>query len=335
MRMDLATSYRDQAGLILLYHRIAPAELDPWGLAVSPQHFGEHLDLLCKHWNVLPLTHAIEALQNRTLPRRTVIVTFDDGYADNLYNAKPLLSRHGVPATVFLTSGYIGSGREFWWDEIERMLLGPVVLPEELSIVANGRTSRWTLGEARFYPDDCRRSDCHCRVKKNGALSERLRFCYAVHAMLRMMCENERRTTLKNLALWAGVPVEVSTDCRSLSLEEVRALIDGGLVEAGSHTVTHPVLSAMPLSGQVGEVRQSKREIEQLLGRQVRCFAYPYGCCTVQTASVVGDEGFLCACSAQPGVLTFESSLFALPRIKVEDWGSEELSKVLSALLGQ
>jgi peptidoglycan/xylan/chitin deacetylase (PgdA/CDA1 family) len=149
------------------------------------------------------------------------------------------------------------------------------------------------------------------------------------------MHENERLTTLESLASWAGVPGKVPTDRRSLSSDEACALIDGELIEAGSHTVTHPVLSALPRSAQLGEVRQSKRELEQLLGRQIRCFAYPYGCCTLQTASVVGDEGFLCACSVQPGIFTYKSCLFALPRVKVEDWASEELSRVLSELLGE
>lgn len=333
--MRLATSNSHGSALILLYHRVGPAELDPWALSVSPEHFNEHLDVLCKHWNVSPLTRAIEALQSRRLPRRTVIVTFDDGYADNLYNAKPLLNRHDVPITVFLTTGQFGSGCEFWWDRIERILLGPDVLPEEFSIVANGRTSRWILGEGRYYPKDLRRSDYERRLKRGGALSNRLRFYYDVHRTLRTMSENERRTTLESLALWAGVPDQVHTDYRSLLSEEVSLLVDGELIEAGSHTVTHPVLSALPASAQLSELRESKCELEGLLGRQVKCFAYPYGLCTLQTASLVGDEGFLCACSAQPGVLTYETCRFAMPRVKVEDWDGEELSRVLSEFLGQ
>ena len=55
---------------------------------------------------------------------RSVVITFDDGYRDNLLVAKPILEEHGLPATVFVTTGYVGSNRDFWWDELESLLRG-------------------------------------------------------------------------------------------------------------------------------------------------------------------------------------------------------------------
>ena len=78
-------------------------------------------------------------------------ITFDDGYADNLYTAKALLERYNIPATVFLTAGFIGQDREFWWDELDRLLLHPGTLPETLHLSINGRSYQWELGEAAHY----------------------------------------------------------------------------------------------------------------------------------------------------------------------------------------
>ena len=87
----------------------------------------------------------------RKISRRSIVITFDDGYADNLYNAKPLLERYKIPATVFVTSGHIYAQEEFWWDELDRVLLQPGTLPETLCLKINGRTIRWELGKDADY----------------------------------------------------------------------------------------------------------------------------------------------------------------------------------------
>lgn len=112
---------RSRGALVLLYHRVADLPSDPWSLAVTPRRFAEHLEVLCAMARPVPLRTAAEG----RAPRRAVAVTFDDGYADNLYAAKPLLEFWGVPATVFVTTGGLDDGRELWWDELER------VAPEE------------------------------------------------------------------------------------------------------------------------------------------------------------------------------------------------------------
>jgi peptidoglycan/xylan/chitin deacetylase (PgdA/CDA1 family) len=134
--------------LILMYHRVAEVDLDPWGLCVTPQYFAEHLSVLQKYAHPISLQQLTQAHRKGKIPHRAVAITFDDGYADNLYNAKPLLERYNIPATVFVATGQIGSQREFWWDELERVLVQPGTLPEKLCLEINGSTHQWELGTA-------------------------------------------------------------------------------------------------------------------------------------------------------------------------------------------
>ena len=106
--------------IILLYHRIASVQPDPWSLCVTPQHFAEHLDVLHKYRRT-----RLDQLQpggwsvDRGL---SVAITFDDGYADNFLVAQRLLMQHDTPATFFIATGCIDAHREFWWDELERIV---------------------------------------------------------------------------------------------------------------------------------------------------------------------------------------------------------------------
>ena len=108
--------------LILMYHRIADEPFDPWGNAVSPAHFKEHLEILRRTRQPLSLTEFVRGLEAGTLPNDAVALTFDDGYVDNLVGGKPHLAAAGVPATVFLATGYLGRLGEFWWDELARVV---------------------------------------------------------------------------------------------------------------------------------------------------------------------------------------------------------------------
>ncbi|MER3428827.1 MAG: hypothetical protein C4334_12170 [Pyrinomonas sp.] len=120
--------------LILVYHRIGDSGGDPWKLSVSPSHFKEHLEVLRRFYRTASLRQIISDLQRGRLKRQCVVITFDDGYRDNLIQAKPLLERYDVPATVFVISGFIGQSGEAWWDELEKLLLQPKSLPPTLRL---------------------------------------------------------------------------------------------------------------------------------------------------------------------------------------------------------
>ncbi len=318
--------------VVLLYHRVAELRSDPWGLAVTPHHFAEHLDVVRRQGQPIPLPHLIEAVRRGDVPRGAIAVTFDDGYADNLHHAKPALEQYEVPATVFVTTGALGQQREFWWDELDRLLLQPGVLPESVELRIRGRKHRWDLGEAARYDDAT--ADRYRRWRgwqKNATARHRL--YRSLWALLRQLPEVERQTALDHVRAWAGAGSTGRPTHRSVSPQELLTLAEGGVVDIGAHTVTHPRLSAIPVAAQGEELRLSKASLEDMLGRPVTTFAYPHGArsdYTSDTVALARASGFVCACSAFRGAVRRNSDLFQLPRFVVQDWNGEEFARRLA-----
>ncbi|MCI0693010.1 polysaccharide deacetylase family protein [candidate division KSB1 bacterium] len=316
-------------GIILLYHRVAEVSSNPWGLCVSSRHFAEHLEVLRKRGFVMPLGQLLEALRDGKLSRLHVAVSFDDGYADNLHAAKPLLERYETPATFFLTTGYIDRQREFWWDELERILLRPGKLPETLQLSMAGRTFHRTLGKAAQLSDDDFRQHRSWKAWEE-APSPRHELYYSLWQTLQMLRENERRKAMDELAVWAGVTPAGRQTHWPLSNEEVMALAKGELFEIGDHTATHPLLSALPAVLQREEIQQSKAHLEEILERPVTSFSYPHGNYTAETVALVRAAGFTCACSTVAGIVRIGTDCLQLPRVQVGDWDGEVFNRWLS-----
>jgi peptidoglycan/xylan/chitin deacetylase (PgdA/CDA1 family) len=321
----------DKKILILLYHRVAKLNSDPWGLAVTPRHFAEHLDTLRECATPVQLQQLFQVSFN-DLPERPVVVTFDDGYADNLYNAKPLLERYGIPATIFLATGFMGYEREFWWDELDRLLLQPGTVPGALRLSVSGSTYQWELGEAAQYSADASQRHRKWKIRKD-APSSRHQLYRSLCELLNPLPEDERKEVLDELLTWAGAEPASRPTHRPLSLMEAVSLAKGELIEVGAHTAAHPVLSTLPASSQRDEIRGSRTWLEEILNRPVRSFAYPYGGrsdYTVETISLVREAGFSCACSNFPGLVERSTDLFQLPRVYPPNSGGKSFANWLS-----
>ena len=115
MLREMIARLRAPDPLILLYHRVTRLANDRWSIAVTPAHFAEHMDVLRRRATVLPLS-VLDAPARPNARAAKVVVTFDDGYADNLHEALPVLQRFDIPATVFVSTDAVVQSREFWWD---------------------------------------------------------------------------------------------------------------------------------------------------------------------------------------------------------------------------
>jgi peptidoglycan/xylan/chitin deacetylase (PgdA/CDA1 family) len=150
--------------------------------------------------------------------------------------------------------------------------------------------------------------------------------------LLRPLSTSQRFDIIAELQQWSGGYIPPRQTHRALSPEEITQLAAGGLVEIGAHTVTHPVLSAIPVTQQEQEIRQSKLRLEEILNQPVESFAYPYGTrddYTRETVNLVKQMSFTCACSNFKGVVQPQTSLYELPRFVVRDWDGEKFERNL------
>ena len=320
---------RTSTGLILLYHRVTDLNSDPWQLCVSPSNFEQQMQMLSETYAPVWLGKLASILEAKQLPRSAVVVTFDDGYADNLYQALPILEQFDVPATFFLTTGGLNRKREFWWDELDRILLQPGSLPEILRLTAAGKSDKWCLGGAANYTAEDTEHNRRWCIREHPP-TVRHDIYYTVWKRLYDLPPQSRESALDEILEWAGAEAVERPSHRRLSHEEVNAMSRSSIVEIGSHTVNHPVLTTLPPAAQKREIEHSKTALEELIGRSVTSIAYPHGDYSAETIGFVQQAGFSRACTTRPGLVWHHYDRFQLPRIFVGNWDGDEFAKRIS-----
>lgn len=292
-------------GLVLMYHRVARVEVDPWELCVRPEHFESQIRMLREQADLVPLAKLRGQLRKGRRSRPAVAITFDDGYVDNLKVAKPVLERFEAPATVFIATGQVGRRADFWWDRLAKLVLPERALPQVLELA---------IGQERFeHRDD--------RLAAGGAPGHRAR--RRLHDRIWAWCSNRpdsgRDAVLSAVEQWAGAQPAPDPDSWAMTPEELHALTNGGLVDLGAHSVTHPLLSRLPAAEKASEIWQSRSDCEHLTGTAPAAFAFPNGDLDAESLALVRDAGFEIACTSHPDLVWDAGNAFATPRIHVGD----------------
>jgi len=315
--------------VILLYHRVAELPTDPQLLAVSPEHFCLHMEHLRQAYQPMRLT---ELLTADPIPAGAVAVTFDDGYADNLENAEPILRQLEIPATVFIAGHVKENQGEFFWDELDRILLRPGTLPRSLVFDVVRRSVEVDLGpDAVVTPQSWQR---HRRwnVLQTEDPTVRHRLYRELCGLLYGVTVRERSAALHKLRAWAGVDDKCRESHRRLSPAQIRHLAQSKLIDIGGHTLNHALLSAERLPDQQAEILENTNRLEDLTGAPVQSFSYPFGtrdAYTPQSMEFVKAAGFACACANYPRRAGPETDRYRLPRFVVRDWPLDEFKRRL------
>ncbi len=284
--------------VVLMYHSVQP---DPKsvedsigeGISHSAVMFDRQMELLSREFHPVGLDDVAAFLtEHKALPRRAVVVTFDDGFRDNLEVAAPILARHGISATFYVTAGCIESGLPPWVCRVRHSF-------------RTSTASTWhdpTQGTAWQLSNPAGREE---------AMLAAMRICATLtgdrqEALLATIARD------LHIGPCAGLPNLM------LSWEEVRSLQGEGHT-IGSHTMSHPNVAHISLDEVRSELGESKQLLESRLGTAVRHFSYP---CPIlsphwspQTETVSRELGYATAATTDSGLVRAGSDAHAVPRI--------------------
>jgi peptidoglycan/xylan/chitin deacetylase (PgdA/CDA1 family) len=308
---------------ILMYHRVADLPYDPWGLAVSPQRFAAQVAFLKAERLPLSMDAFVAKLEDGTLPPHAVAVTFDDGYLDNLTHAKPLLDKAGVPATIFLATGQLGQDREFWWDELARLVLGQRGGADG-HILIGGRSIAVHLPPLAF--DEAVRTDWRAW---QPAKTPRQQLYFDLWSALRALDEHAQ---FEAMAALPGIFRQEPANPADMAMQpaDIARLIAQPGIDIGAHSRSHQPLPALSPAERSAEIEGSRNDCERLSRRRVHGFAYPYGDRDAETMRLVRDLGFTWACSTRDAAVDpARFDRFDLPRRQVLDWDAAEFEREL------
>lgn len=282
--------------VVLAYHRIADLTYDAHGLCISARTLRAHMEEVSRLYRPISLEELTEAAVAGDIPARAVAVTFDDGYVDALLSASVVLARCGVPATFFVTTEKLDTKREFWWDTLERIFLGGEKIPRMLDV---------GLGQEEVL--------VHCvssEVDRKAAHA-------GLHGKLLRMAHGERCEVVERIVAWSGLDLTPRETHRPMLGEELRRLVERAGHSIGAHTIHHVWLPAETREARRREITGSRAALEQLLGRPVDMFSYPYGVFDEETVDTVRSASFRAAVTTRRDVVRPGCDLLRLPRWEV------------------
>lgn len=296
---------------IIAYHRICETDglNDQELVSANCEEFEKQIIHIKENYSAITFEELIGHLNNGTAPpKNAVIITFDDGFADNYLNAFPILEKHQIPATIFISTDYINTDKTFWFNLLSRLV--------KLNVGAS------------FTLDG-----------KKNLVSDK--------------SENQENLLVELLSLMKGKPnidrvgllVEISKQLPESEQCDIYALpmtwdnvreMDRSVIEFGSHTATHPILSQLTHDELEYEIVGSKKQLEKELGKKVQTISYPEGmeyAYNNKVIEMVTNAGYELGCSYIPGVNKLGSlDTYQLKRMHIERYVNFGLFRSMLAL---
>ncbi|HUZ66630.1 MAG TPA: polysaccharide deacetylase family protein [Beijerinckiaceae bacterium] len=305
-------------GAVLMFHHVRPRGGETLrmnrGLEIDPGFLSTVVETLSDlGFDLVSLDDAVASIKDGERARPFAAITFDDGYRDNLDFAAPILRQHGAPFAIYATSGFVGGTVRAWWEDLEAAIRR---LPRV----------KMRLGAEVFD------LPAETRAQKEAAadlLAPKLRTCP----------QAEAQAAVADLLAEAGAEAASGHENLFMNWDALRQLAQDPLCTIGVHTLTHPSLARLDRVTASRELEESRRIIEEKIGRPARHLAFPYGqadAAATREFELARELGFASAVTTRPGMIFGEHAahLTALPRLSVNGiWQSRgALEALLSGL---
>ncbi len=279
-----AKTHRSKTVTILAYHRVLnelPGPefvFDEGVVSCTAAAFERDMLFIREHFDVISFADLEADVFKQA--RNPLIITFDDGYIDAHDVILPILLEHGLKASFFVSTGYVESGMIPWWDEIS--YLTKRYARRQIYLKSLAKT---------VFPTS------------NG--EQKLRAVDTMLSRAKKVKDEQRLALLAELRELCGpVPSETGRGL-FMNWDQIKDLASKGM-EIGSHSVSHPILSQITSPENLEfELVESKRVLEEQIGKTVSSFCYPVGgpkTASEQVARAIAAAGYRYACLYEHGV---------------------------------
>lgn len=289
--------------VILMMHRVIDSKEQarlPHNnpLCIDKNTFADLLVFLKKHFDIVDLEEAISSTPSL---KPKLALTFDDGWKDNLVHAFPLLKQHKVPATIFLSTDYIGNNRGFWWQSIAGRLWEEPQSIDQAALQKALQRNSMTLNPALF--------DKH---KSSGKSFLILAFIHSLKDL-----EPQTLQLLAESFFYDNTP-------DAMDWSDIRYLEESGLIKFGPHGHQHFILTQLDQSACAEDLQKSDALMTEKCSKPLKIYCYPNGNNNSYIHSLLNELGYSHALSTQPGLISDGQNNFCLPRIDVSQRAAEQ-----------
>lgn len=308
-------SFKNQL-TIFLYHAVIRSPLNFYDFCfLDESSFRDQVKYIKRHFEVIPLSEAVERLMNGKLKRRTAVITFDDGLQNNYEVAYPILRKEALPATIFPVTGLVNTRNTVWFCR----LIHALAETSKTSFDWDGLTFDLTESVSK--------------AKSAAAILARLKE-FSLPELLA-----ELRGIIMSLGEDPDSPIEDDSPFRMLSHEAITEMLYSGLIEFGAHTHSHGILSLLSKEECRFEIEQSLNTIHELKGSTCKLFAYPNGRpqdYNSETIEALNACGVLAAVTSISGTNDEMTPVMELKRYAVgANWGLEKFKKKVHHIIAQ
>lgn len=312
---------KDPELLVLMYHRILPQDdaralCEEPGMMVTPETFKMHLEQVKKYFNIISLPDWVSLKETgQTLPKKACVISFDDGWLDNYEFAYPILKELEVPATIFLVAEMIGTEQRFW----------PARLANLMTIIATKYPQHWSHQELTWLqPENC------YQFGTTPPSSEEIS---QLIANLKSFTDLEMHERLTHIEKTLSIKND-DTAASLLNWEQIDEMVASNLITIGSHTCNHIRLNDdIPTEQLQNEIINSKKIIEERIGKSVNTFCYPNGDYCPESVALV-EQNYAAAVTTKSGRNTQNSNVHLLNRVGIHQDAAADKTAFLARISG-